>query len=230
MGLIPNRKTYDQSQHHLTMKSTRVLTTMLLAPLAVLCLLALPVVAADAPAVLNEMRMLHQQRKWTEFMQRYASESFATWAPEAAREALQIRGQIYSFTKDGKHAEADLQAALRLAPHGTDIMLLLADNYVNNLNDDAKAISAYQQALAITGTNQGWQPLTATVGLARLYTDQVKLDAALEVLKPYGDLSQLPNTWRIKLLRAYGHIYAAQGKEPESLAKFREALRLESQP
>ena len=229
MGLIPNRKTYDQSQHHLTMKSTRVLTTMLLAPLAAL-VLALPVLAAEVPAVLNEMRTLHQQRKWTEFMQRYANESFATWAPEAAREALQIRGQIYSFTKDGKHAKADLQAALKLAPHGTDIMLLLADNYVNNLHDDAKAISAYQQVIAITGTNQGWQPLTATVGLARLYTDQVKLDAALEVLKPYGDLSQLPNTWRIKLLRAYGHIYAAQGEEPESLAKFREALRLEPQP
>lgn len=229
MGLIPNRKTYDQSQHHLTMKSTRVLTTMLLAPLAAL-VLALPVLAAEVPAVLNEMRTLHQQRKWTEFMQRYANESFATWAPEAAREALQIRGQIYSFTKDGKHAEADLQAALKLAPHGTDIMLLLADNYVNNLHDDAKAISAYQQVIAITGTNQGWQPLTATVGLARLFTDQVKLDVALEVLKPYGDLSQLPNTWRIKLLRAYGHIYAAQGEEPESLAKFREALRLEPQP
>ena len=229
MGLIPNRKTYDQSQHHLTMKSTRVLTTMLLAPLAAL-VLALPVLAAEVPAELNEKRTLNQQRKWTEFMQRYANESFATWAPEAAREALQIRGQIYSFTKDGKHAEADLQAALKLAPHGTDIMLLLADNYVNNLHDDAKAISAYQQVIAITGTNQGWQPLTATVGLARLYTDQVKLDAALEVLKPYGDLSQLPNTWRIKLLRAYGHIYAAQGEEPESLAKFREALRLEPQP
>jgi hypothetical protein len=31
-------------------------------------------------------------------------------------------------------------------------------------------------------------------------------------------------------LRAYGHIYAAQGKEQESLAKFREALQLEAQP
>jgi len=213
-----------------SMKPTRGLTALLLGPLAVLCLLALPVVAADALAVLDEMRMLHQQRKWTEFMQRYASESFATWAPEAAREALQIRGQIYSFTKDGKHAEADLQAALRLAPHGTDIMLLLADNYVNNLKDDAKAISAYQQVIGITGTNQGWQPLTATVGLARLYTDQVKLDDALEMLNPYGDLNQLPNLWRIKLLCAYGHIYAAQGKEPESLAKFREALQIEPQP
>jgi hypothetical protein len=50
------------------------------------------------------------------------------------------------------------------------------------------------------------------------------------MLKPYGDLNQLPNPWRIRLLRAYGHIYAAQGKEPESLAKFREALQLEPQP
>ena len=85
--------------------------------------------------------------------------------------------------------------------------------------------------IEITGANNmGWQPLTATVSLAKLYTDQVKLDAALEVLKPYGDLSQLPASWRIRLLRSYGHLYAAQGKEAESLAKFREALSLETQP
>jgi hypothetical protein len=35
--------------------------------------------------------------------------------------------------------------------------------------------------------------------------------------------------WRIKILRAYGHAYAAQGKEKESLEKFREALLIESQ-
>jgi hypothetical protein len=194
------------------------------------CFLALPVLADDPDSALKEMRRLHQQRKWTEFIQRYASETFATWAAGAAGEALQMRGQVYSFTKDGRHAEADLIAAKKLTPHRPEIPLLLAENYVNNLNDDTKAIASYREVITLAGTNnQGWQPLTATVGLARLYTDQVKLDVALEVLKPYGDLTQLPSTWRIKLLRAYGHIYAAQGKEPEPLARFREALRLESQ-
>jgi predicted negative regulator of RcsB-dependent stress response len=120
---------------------------------------------------------------------------------------------------------------MKLAPRNPDIAVLMGDNYINNLNDEAKAIAAYRQVIEFSGANKmGWQPLTATVSLARLYTDQVKLDAALEVLKPFGDLTQLPFTWRIKLLRSYGHLYAAQGKEAESLAKFREALSLETQP
>ena len=123
-----------------------------------------------------------------------------------------------------------MQAALKLAPRQVDALLLLDDNYVNNFNDDAKAIAAYQDVIAITGTNNGWQPLTATVSLAKLHTDALNFDSAHEVLKPYGDLSQLAGSWRVRLLRAYGHLYAAQGKEPESLAKFREALQLESKP
>ena len=190
--------------------------------------------AADKDSTVIRMRAMFQDRTWKELLEKYGREDFASWPVEnakAASDALQIRGQTYSFTKEGSSAEADLMAARKLAPSHPDIALLMADNYLNNLNDETKAIAAYREALALSGTNtQGWQPLTATVGLARLYTDQVKLDAALEVLKPYGDLSQLPPTWRIKFLRSYGHLYAAQGKEPESLAKFREALKLETQP
>lgn len=186
--------------------------------------------AADPTALMDQMKALHQGRKWKELIEQFGNHDFINWPPIKAAEALQLRGQVYSFTKDGKHAETDLLAAKKLTPTRPEIPLLLAENYVNNLNDETMAIAAYREALTLSGTNtQGWQPLTATVGLARLYTDQVKLDAALEVLKPYGDLSQLPASWRIRLLRAYGHIYAAQGKEQESLARFREALQLEAQ-
>jgi tetratricopeptide (TPR) repeat protein len=171
---------------------------------------------------------MHQERKWKELITQFGGETFAAWPTETALEALQLRGQIYSFTKDGSRAEADLQTALKLAPPQVDALLLLADNYVNNLNDDPKAIAAYQEVIAITGTNSGWQPLTATVSLAKLYTDALEFDSAHAVLKPYGDLSQLACSWRVRLLRAFGHLYAAQGKEPESLAKFREALSLET--
>jgi tetratricopeptide (TPR) repeat protein len=187
--------------------------------------------AADPTALMDQMKALHQGRKWKELIEQFGSHDFSDWPPTKSAEALQLRGQIFSFTKDGKRAEADLLAALKLTTRHEDIMLLLAENYVNNLNDDTKAIAAFRNVIEITGTNnKGWQPLTATCGLARLYTDQVKLDAVLEVLKPYGDLSQLPPTWRIKLLRCYGHLYAAQGREAESLAKFREALSLETNP
>jgi hypothetical protein len=183
---------------------------------------------ADPDAQLGLMRAMHQERKWKELITQFGGETFAAWPTETALEALQLRGQIYSFTKDGSRAEADLQTALKLAPPQVDALLLLADNYVNNLNDDPKAIAAYQEVIAITGTNSGWQPLTATVSLAKLYTDALEFDSAHAVLKPYGDLSQLACSWRVRLLRAFGHLYAAQGKEPESLAKFREALSLET--
>ena len=189
---------------------------------------------AEPNAILGRMRALQQERKWKELIEQFATEDFTAWPVEMAglaSEALQLRGQIHSFTKDGKHAEADLLAALKLAPRGELALLTLAENYVNNLNDDDKAIAAYRQVIALAGTNnKGWQPLTATAGLARIYTDQVKTDQALEVLKPYGDLSELPATWRIRLLRSYGHLLAAQGREQESLAKFREALKLEATP
>ena len=68
------------------------------------------------------------------------------------------------------------------------------------------------------------------MAIARILTNQVKPDSALEVLNQVGDLAGMAPVWRIKMLRAYGHAYAAQGKEEQALAKFREALALESSP
>jgi predicted negative regulator of RcsB-dependent stress response len=72
--------------------------------------------------------------------------------------------------------------------------------------------------------------MTAANAIARILVDQVKTDEALETLKPWGDMQTLAGTWRIRMLRTYGHIYAARGEEQKSLASFREALRLEAQP
>ena len=66
--------------------------------------------------------------------------------------------------------------------------------------------------------------------MARIFTNQVKPDAALDVLQQYGEPADLAPSGRIQLLRAYGHAYAAQGKEQEALAKFREALQIEAKP
>ncbi len=178
------------------------------------------------------MRVLHQDRKWKELIEQFGTEDFSAWPADMsnqASEAFHLRGQIHFFLKDGSNAEADLKAALKLAPKNQAFWLTLADNYTNNLRDDEQALAAYRQAFAITGKANGWQPLTATIAIARLLTDQVKTDEALAVLKQYGDMEGMAPVWKIKMLRAYGHVYAAQGKEQESLAKFSEALQLESQ-
>jgi hypothetical protein len=191
------------------------------------------VYTADPDAVLGLMRALQQERRWKELVAQFGDTGFTAWPAATsvqASEALHRRGQVYSFLKDGPHAEADLKAATRLAPGDAAVWLALGENYLNNLNDDEQALAAYRQAFAITGKGHGWQPLTATVAIARILTSQVKPDEAIQVLQQYGDLTGMAPTWRIQLLRAYGHAYAAQGKEQESLAKFREALALEGHP
>ncbi len=187
----------------------------------------------EPAARLVEMRKLHQERKWRELIAQYAAEDFSTWPADqadSASEAFHLRGQVYSFLKDGAQAKDDLQAAVKRAPKNQAFWLTLGDNYANNLDDAEQALAAYRQAFAISGKGNGWQPLTATLAIARLLTDQAKPAEALAVLQQYGDMEGMAPVWRIRMLRAYGHAYAAQGKEQESLAKFREALQLESQP
>lgn len=179
------------------------------------------------------IRLLVQQRKWKEITEQFAGNDFLSWpaefAPQAS-EALYHRGLAHSHLKNGKQAETDLLAATKLNPKNALAWMTLGDNYANNLGDERQALAAYRQSLDITGPTQGWQPLTTTLSIVRILTDQVKTDEALAMLRPYDDLKTVAPIWRVQLLRAYGHVYAAQGKEQESLAKFREALQLESQP
>jgi len=187
---------------------------------------------ADKKLIPLRMHALQQDRRWKELIGQFGQEDFAGWPAELtvkASEALHVRGQTYSFLKDGQHAETDLKAAWKPAPRNEVFCLTLADNYANNLNDDTRAFTAYRQTLAITGKTNAWQPMPATVAITRILTDQVLTDEALEALKPWGTLEGMALIWLIKMLRAYGHIYAAQGKEQESLAKFREALEIETQ-
>ena len=160
-------------------------------------------------------------------MEQFKDLDMAAWPAESAADALHLRGQAYAALKQGPAAEADLKGAVKLAPRRDSAWLSLAENYANNLHDDRQALDAYRQVLAINGRGNGWLPISATLATARILTDQVRTDEALALLKPYDDVDGIAPIWRIRLLRAYGHVYAAQGKEPESLAKFREALEIE---
>ena len=190
--------------------------------------------AADRDSIVIRIRALIQDRKWKDVIAQFGNEDFAAWstdeAPKAV-EALRLRGQTFSSSKDGLKAEADFRDALKIAPKDEALWLGLADNYTNNLKDNERALAAYRHAFELSGTRRlGWQSLTASLAMAHILNDQVKTDEALEALKPYANLKEAAPIWRIKLLRAYGHIYAAQGKEQESLSSFREALKLETQP
>lgn len=188
-------------------------------------------VIAEREAQLVRLRTLAQDRRWRDIVQEFEREDLAAWPAETARqasEALTNRGLAFSHLKEGQRAAADLHAATKLDPQNALAWMTLGDNYANNLNDEQQALAAYRQTLAIIGTNHGWQSLSATLSIVRILTDQVKTDEALAALRPYDELPSVAPYWRIRLLRAYGHVYAAGGAEQESLAKFREALHMEA--
>lgn len=179
---------------------------------------------------LAQMRALSQARQWKVQIEQFGGNDFASWPAEKAAAALHLRGRAYTFLKDGKRAKADLANALKAAPKDVTILLAAAHNHLDNLKDDEQALAAYRQALALTGPGIGWQPMTAAISVARILTDQLKTDEALEALSPWGDMETLAQSWRIRMLRTYGHIYAARGEEHKSLSCFHEALRLEALP
>lgn len=181
---------------------------------------------------IKKMQALAKDRKWKDLIEEFSKENFGNWnseSPIIKAEAYHLRAQAYYFTKNGKESEIDCKAGLALNPKSEQLLLTLADNYANNLKDEEQALTTYRKIIAITGKTNGWLPISTTLAIASILTDQVKTDEALVVLDQYADNKTMATVWRIKILRAYGHAYAAQGKEKESLEKFREALLIESQ-
>lgn len=189
--------------------------------------------ASEPASIVSLMRELSQQRKWKELVETYGAEDFAAWsesAPSQANEAFRLRGNAYYALKNGAQAEIEFRKALAISS-GDGVLLAwvgLADNYLYNLKHEAKALEAHKEVLNKTGPKaNGWLPINSTISIARLLIDQVKLEEALAVLNQFEGTDSLAPVWKIKLCRAYGQLYAAMGREAESLSKFREAIALE---
>jgi predicted negative regulator of RcsB-dependent stress response len=188
---------------------------------------------SDPAAILSRMHALQQDRQWKLLIDQFSNTDFATWSGEnvqQASEALLLRGQSFAVLKEISNAERDFQSAVELTPKNPAAWILLGDFSVQQMPADERALAAYRQALALAGQGNGWQSMHATIAIARLLTDHVRTDEALEILKPYQDRKETPINWRIRFLRAYGQVYAAQGEEAKSLQCFREALELEAKP
>ena len=95
--------------------------------------------------------------------------------------------------------------------------------------NDQQALDAYNKAFAATGKSSNWLPVSATISAAEIQLMRLEADAALKTLNRYNskDVAGLSSSWRVRFLRVYGRIYAAQGREADAWAKFREANEVE---
>ena len=96
--------------------------------------------------------------------------------------------------------------------------------------DLTAALAAYDNAFEVTGKSNNWLPISATLASAHIRLHQLKTDDALKTLKRYNrdERGKMSIVWRVKIIRALGRVYAAQGREAEALAEFKEALAVEN--
>ena len=130
--------------------------------------------------------------------------------------------ELYTQTTHTKKAE--LVVFLRAAA----VLLMLGDNYRNNLQDDAGALEAYNKVPEkLKGAS--YITLTAIVAAAGIQRKQGKYEEALKTLQK-ADVAKLTGTWLATFLCAQGEISEAQGRKAEALAKYQAAAAVEGLP
>ena len=198
---------------------------------------------ADVEAKLARMHELLQKNRRKEVAEEFKGDDLMAWVSvfkdrtigtQKAGEALHLRGTSFAAGKDYARAEKDLKFALELSPSNGYMWNSLGGVY-RSIKDDDKALDAYNKAFEFEGTpngrkSYGWMPISSTMSAASILMHQTKCREALQTLERYNDedIGRMSVCWAAGILRAYGKVYLAMGREEEGLAKFKAALELEN--
>ncbi|MGB7294803.1 MAG: tetratricopeptide repeat protein [Candidatus Aminicenantales bacterium] len=128
--------------------------------------------------------------------------------------SLKLLGTVQFKKNNFQEAAAALERYLALQPDDSEAHTSLGITY-DKLGQAARAESEYQRAIALDGNPE------AGFGLAKLYYDQNKLEAALEII--HGAIQKNPRSAAYYNLQ--GVILNQMGRYGEALTSFQNALR-----
>ena len=151
-----------------------------------------------------QMQNLLDQFKAAQVIQQFGNKDISKWPFWKRGDGLHWRGRAYSITKAGDKAEADLLAALEFTsePRSRDtILLLTAQNRENNLQDDEKALEAYNAIVAGRTRIGAADEYAALQGIARILTRRSQFDEAIKTLER-ADLPNLGGVWKENILKS----------------------------
>lgn len=174
-----------------------------------------------------QMNHMVYQRKCKELIEKFKNEDISGWPEDIAGRSYSFRAQSYAILGDAKNAESDYKNALRYPlEYGLKAQILqgLGDTYRDLMKDDEKALNAYRMMLQAGGAR--YLQLYSVMSAASILTKQGKYDEAVQELNKI-DMKGLTGHWRYEMLCAFGNTLAKQGKKPEALEKYDEALRTE---
>lgn len=187
-------------------------------------------------AAYTQMEILSDNKKHEQLIAAFNEENIAAWPDRINYKGLFLRGAAHSAVKDRQAAIKDFQQCVDLA--GSDLWVKL--EALNNLGalyrdlDNAKAMETYQKAFSIYDTEPNrkgrWLYPYAILAATRILIDQRNYDRALATLAKFDDRPQnkTRGPWEFLVLEAYGDIFVEQGKKNDALAKYRDAVTIDT--
>jgi tetratricopeptide (TPR) repeat protein len=180
------------------------------------------------PAVAMTVRMnnLLTQRKAAELVAQHGTEDIAAWPFWKRGDGYFARGRAFAETGAGKEADADLTHALEFTGDvrtRPDIWLALGRNRELTLKDDARALAAYREIIALTGQKSTATHFNGVQSAALLLRRSGKFDDAIATLREI-EIDKLAGTWRSSMLLALGETFQAADRKDEALAAYKSVL------
>ena len=188
-------------------------------------------------AAYAQMEIMGMNRRHRELIAAFREEDVAAWPDQINYKGFFLRGVAYATVRDHQEGIKDLERCVDLS--GSDSMVKLdALNRTAALwrasEDDAKAMETYKKAFAIYDEQLRWKGKwlypQALLGATRILMSQGKYDEAKAMLAKFSvnPSRDKRGPWDFLVLEAYGDIALAQGKGDDALAKYRDAIAIET--
>lgn len=188
-------------------------------------------------SVCTQMEIMAANRQHEKLIAAFKEEDIAAWPDRINYRGFFLRGTAYSLSGDKQAALKDFEHCVELAGSDTWVRLEALDSLAavcHTLADDARAMDVYREAFAIYDESPNrkgrWLYPKALLGAAGIMMSQGQCGKAEAILAGFSDWPH-KNTrgpWDFLVLEAYGDIALAQGKREEALARYRDAVTIDT--
>ncbi len=188
-------------------------------------------------AVLAQMEIMDANRKHNESIAVFRAEDISTWPDRINYKGFFLRATAYSRTGEKQAAVEDYRKCIALAGSDTQLQLeamnrmaavLLALGDVNGATQTYdRAFAAFEENPNLKGS---WLFPQAILGAAQIAIDRGDYDHARKRLGRFrlDKEKGKRGPWEFLVLEAYGDICVAEGKQNDALARYRDAVSIDT--
>jgi len=194
-------------------------------------------IATGPVAAYTQMEVLSDNRKRQAIVDGFTDEDIGTWPDAINYKGFFLRGGAYATIGNRPAAIRDFEQCVHLAGSDTmvklDALIRMADQQ-RVMEDGSKALHTYRTAFGLFDDQPQFRGMwlfpRALLGAAKILIEQKQYDEARELLAQFRvkPEQEKRGPWDFLVLEAYGDIHAARGEKVDALAKYREAVAIDT--